>query len=62
MIGDFYNQKWNLPGVGQPYLSPPVNRYEFEQLRKEVQDMRELLKRAKKYDEETNQKRLRSRI
>lgn len=32
-----------------------ISREEFEQLKREVQEMKELLKRAKKYDEDTGQ-------
>ena len=62
MIGDHYREKWEpqFPqNPGQIYQTLPYNppsRYEFGELKKEVLEMKELLKRAKKYDEETGQK------
>jgi hypothetical protein len=56
MAGDFYRDKWrderpNLwPGIYAPN-PPTISREEFESLKKEVLDMKELLKRAKAYDE-----------
>jgi hypothetical protein len=65
MIGDHYRDKFTnpqqWPGV-QPYtqpdqpfktfLTPPaISREEFESLKMEVAEMRELLRRAKMYDE-----------
>lgn len=61
MVGDFYDDKWK----GQPWyppttsvtpsvrivVPPPITREEFDALKREVQDMKELLKRAKEYDE-----------
>lgn len=44
-----------LPGVMWPDLSQ-VTRQEFEALKKDIQELKELLKAAKKYDEATNQK------
>ena len=44
-----------LPGVMLPDLSQ-VTRQEFEALKKDIQELKELLKAAKKYDEATNQK------
>lgn len=38
-----------------PSISENVTREEFEQLKKEVQEMKELLRKAKQYDERTNQ-------
>jgi hypothetical protein len=58
MVGDVYRDKWNestspyrglaYPGAPQP---PAISRAEFDALKKEVADMKELLKRAKDYDE-----------
>jgi hypothetical protein len=62
MAGDFYRDKWNqtphpfptpLPLYTLP--PPPVTREEFDQLKREVLDMKELLKRAKKYDEDNGE-------
>lgn len=71
MISDHYNDKWKerwpIPGYPtQPptestppsiFINQPaeITRAEFEELKKEVQEMKELLKRAKKYDEENNE-------
>lgn len=46
------------PGVGFPTGGlnyNPVSRAEFEQLRKEMMELKELLKAAKAYDDLTNQ-------
>jgi hypothetical protein len=55
MIMDYYYDKWNQPNYYPPaypvYVQPasPLTQ-------EEINDLRELLKRAKKYDEETGQK------
>jgi len=57
MVGDFYRD--NLPNrhpwinITSPTFAPvpPVSREEFEALKRDVADMKELLKRAKAYDE-----------
>lgn len=61
MVGDHYHNKW-LPMVPNPLLDPPdwsieppVSRAEFDALKREVEEMRELLKRAKKYDEDNGE-------
>ena len=43
------------PDPFQPF-TPPINRQEFDALKREVEDLKKLLVKAKKYDEETNQK------
>jgi len=53
MVVDFYSEKFHDGGVVQ--TAPPVTREEFEQLKREVLDMKELLKRAKEYDDRTGQ-------
>jgi hypothetical protein len=71
MIGDFYEEKWRhtfpLPQLPNwppgPYtpITPQtpiiigVSKEEFDALKKEVLEMKELLKRAIKYDEDNNQ-------
>jgi hypothetical protein len=67
MVGDYYGQKWGQPntipntqpglgGLGQINFIPnPVTREDFESLKKEVMDMKELLKRAIDYDKKTGQ-------
>lgn len=63
MIGDHYLEKWqprdpspNAPPVWLFPGWPHVTREEFEALRKEVQEMAALMRRAKDYDERTGQK------
>lgn len=70
MIGDFYSYKWptEYPWVIPAISSPPgtatqgstsmsygVSREEFEQLKREVQDLKALLVRAKEYDEKNGE-------
>lgn len=65
MIGDYYGDKWNplkdwgrapnlIPGPHQPFEFP-VTRTEFDALRKDVLEMKELLKRAVEYDKKNNE-------
>jgi hypothetical protein len=65
MIGDHYRDKWNVPPY-QGYLSQAVEgtttnlfslitRPEFESLKKEVEEMKALLIKAKIYDEKNNE-------
>jgi len=54
MVGDFYSDKWK-PQLGGPLFTTTiqgVSKEEFDALRKEVLEMKELLKRAKAYDTE----------
>jgi hypothetical protein len=60
-IGDHYSDKWQ-PLVNPPQPStttvsffPVVTREEFEALRRDVLEMKALLKRAKKYDEDNGE-------
>jgi hypothetical protein len=66
MIGDHYNDKWSpykkstlFPDQSSTSITYnfeiPVSRTEFEKLKKEVQDMKELLIKAKLYDEKNNE-------
>jgi uncharacterized protein YlxW (UPF0749 family) len=59
MIGDHYNDKWNKPPYNQwktHYSTDiPITRNEFEQLKKEVEEMKALLIKAKEYDEKNNE-------
>ncbi len=65
MIGDHYTKKWRRkypsvdPGLGFPWpLAPPppqITRDEFEALKRDFAEMKELLMRAKEYDARTNQ-------
>ena len=58
MVGDHYNDKFekNYPNLWyNPLNSPPITRQEFDELKRDVKEMKELLKRAKKYDEDNNE-------
>jgi hypothetical protein len=61
MVGDFYQEKWRPL---ENYIDRTQNQYtfttgvsqeEFDKLKQEVKDMKELLKRAKIYDEQNNE-------
>jgi len=59
MIGDQFNKTWpdrwpNVP-ASPLYPIPEITRAEFDALRKEVQELRNLLLAAKRYDEATGQ-------
>lgn len=56
MIGDHFTDKWSAPEY-QPLLGNfhNITRKEFEDLKKEVLEMKELLKKAKQYDEKNNE-------
>lgn len=68
MISDHYQNKWQqgtLPGqsgtitiTNQPFEfgNLPVTQQQFDELKKEVLEMKALLLAAKTYDEKTNQK------
>ena len=57
--GGIYPGAPSMPGVGLPATGGlsynPPTRAEFEQLRKEMMELKELLKAAKAYDDLTNQ-------
>ncbi len=61
MVGDHYNDKWEpyrkyiQTGIFPTYTPPQVSKEEFDSLKKEVENMKELLKRAKIYDEKNNE-------
>lgn len=63
MIEDHYGEKWNedwfknfiKPDTPNIIISPTVTREEFDALKKEVEEMKALLKRAKIYDEQNNE-------
>lgn len=70
MVGDHYRDKWvpMYPGIEKwpdmvPYPSgvqpfnpiPVITREEFDALKRDVEEMKALLKRAKKYDEDNNE-------
>lgn len=63
MIGDHYRDKWTIPAYTNIPIGPfpgtlpvvPASQQDVDALRKEVQEMKELLKRAKKYDEDNGE-------
>ncbi len=63
MVTDYWknNDQWKYNGINGPGIATgglaynPVSREEFEQLRKEMMELKELLKAAKAYDDLTNQ-------
>lgn len=55
MIGDHYRDKW-MPVYPAPSINiPAVSREEFEALKREILDLKALLKKAKKYDEDNGE-------
>lgn len=56
MIGDHFSDKWNNPPY-QRFVADPlaVTRIEFEALKKEVEEMKSLLQKAKEYDIKNNE-------
>jgi hypothetical protein len=61
-IGNHFEEKWQEPY--RPWTSSPASSYtfttgvsqeEFDKLKKEVLEMKELLKKAKIYDEKNNE-------
>lgn len=61
MVGDFYQDKFEpfkryIVDPNPAFTNfPPITRIEFNALKKEVETMKELLKRAKLYDEENGE-------
>jgi len=63
MIGDDWAKRWNeqYPEIFKPVVTGTLNwphqvtREEFEALKKEMQELKDLLIQAKKYDEATGQ-------
>jgi len=56
MIGDHYNHKWNQPNYQQYFTNiHNISREEFNTLKKEVEEMKQLLIKAKIYDEKNNE-------
>lgn len=58
-VGDFYREKWD---PFRPFVTEKVTTFtfsptqeEFDALKKEVADMKEMLRRAKIYDEKNNE-------
>lgn len=56
MVGDHFSDKWKQPFYQQTFLNlPEITKAEFDALKKEVEEMKELLKKAMKYDEQNNE-------
>jgi hypothetical protein len=56
MIGDYYDDKWKQPDYSKYFQNiHNVSRQEFEALKKEVEEMKKLLLKAKEYDEKSGQ-------
>jgi len=59
MIGDHYNEKWEpltwSPKTTWTFTTTGPTQQEFDDLKKEVLEMKELLKKAKIYDEENGE-------
>ncbi|PWE52321.1 hypothetical protein DEM27_31775 [Metarhizobium album] len=56
----YFPQPWEVdPAPARPRipfnLKPDITRDEFDALKRDVQEMKELLKRAKKYDEDNHE-------
>lgn len=59
MIGDHYREKWE-PRIwfdqAQTFTKiKAITRHEFDELKKEVQELKKLLKRATKYDKDNGE-------
>lgn len=58
MISDHYGDKWRdlvRPHQNWPITQPQISRSEFDALKAEVENLKELLRKAKEYDERTGQ-------
>lgn len=64
MIGDHYDDKWKKPwdgklnntgGTTYTFTNNSVSKEEFDTLKKEVEEMKQLLIKAKIYDEKNNE-------
>lgn len=55
-VGDHFNDKWKQLPYQQFFQSyPQVSKEEFDKLKKEVEEMKQLLIKAKIYDEKNNE-------
>ena len=56
MVGDHYNDWFKQPQYQQTITNfPEISRLEFDKLKNDVEQMRQLLIRAKLYDEKNNE-------
>lgn len=56
MVGDHFGQKWSEPAYTQIFNNlDTITRYEFDALKREVEEMKKLLERAVEYDRKNNE-------
>ena len=56
MIGDHFHDKWNQPYYKEITTNiSEISKKDFDDLKKEVLEMKELLKKAIKYDKDNNE-------
>lgn len=58
MVADHYNEKWQQyqqPILTTPYIGGGPSQLEFNNLKREVEDLKALLARAKEYDKKNNE-------
>ena len=67
MVGDHYHDKWRpyfqpqplnpqpIPMDWEKLFNPPPTKAQFDALKKEVEDMKELLRKALEYDKKNNE-------
>ena len=54
--GDTFPERWpSIPIPPQPVYEPAISREEFEALRREIEELKKLLRAAKDFDEATGQ-------
>jgi hypothetical protein len=55
-VGDHFQQKWTQPIYQTAFTNiPEITKAEFDALKKEVEEMKALLIKAKEYDEKNNE-------
>lgn len=53
MVGDHYSDKWKV--ITDLFPTPAVSRAEFDELKRDVEECKMLLKRAAEYDRKNNE-------
>lgn len=59
MVTDFYRDRWINPQSPYPYTTSPAlpfNHEQVEQFKRDMEEMRKLLEKARKYDEANGEK------